>query len=160
MLKAASDSSPPSRRSQASIMRHCVRYSIGTEPQTVRKGCANLDRDSPAIELVITFRRRRGMDVQAFRDDRRDVCAPVLRSIPEADLMRRRVASYSAAPRASEEEQRFDALVELWFDTEHDMTAMFGSDGFRTKVDPDHANFIDPTSDEQVVTEEVVFIEG
>ena len=40
------------------------------------------------------------------------------------------------------------------------MTAMFESDGFRTKVDPDHTNFIDPTSDEQVVTEKVLFIEG
>ena len=74
--------------------------------------------------------------------------------------MRRRVASCPSAPRASEEEPRFDALVEFWFDTEHDMTAMFGSDGFRTKVDPDRANFIDPTSDEQVVAEEFVFIEG
>ena len=40
------------------------------------------------------------------------------------------------------------------------MIAMFQWDGFRAKVNPDHANFIDPTSVEQVVTEEVVFIEG
>ena len=111
------------------------------------------------IKLVMTFRRRRGMDVQAFRDYRRDVHAPVLMSIPEATLMRRLVVSYPANPMPGEAEPRFDALVEIWFDTEDDMSAMFQSDGFRTKVDPDHPNFIDPTSFEQVVTEEVVFVE-
>ena len=72
--------------------------------------------------------------------------------------MRRRVASCPAVPLAGVEEPRFDAMVEIWLDTEHDMIAMFQWDGFRAKVDPDHANFIDPTSVEQVVTEEIVFV--
>ncbi|PYE82473.1 EthD domain-containing protein [Pseudoroseicyclus aestuarii] len=111
------------------------------------------------IKLVMTFKRRAGMDVQAFRDYRRDVHAPILLSIPEAELMRRLVVSYPAIPPAGAEEPRFDAMVEVWFDTAHDMIAMFQSDGFRTKVDPDHANFVDPTSFEQVVTEEIILVE-
>lgn len=111
------------------------------------------------IKLVMTFKRRRGMDVQAFRDYRRDVHVPILLSIPEAKLMRRLVVSYPAIPSAGAEEPRFDAMVEVWFDTERSMTTMFQSHGFRTKVDPDHANFIDPTSVEQFVTEEVILVE-
>ena len=111
------------------------------------------------IKFVMTFRRRRGMDVQAFRDYRRDVHVPILLSIPEADLMRRLVVSYPAIPQAGGEEPRFDAMVEVCFDTEHDMTAMFQSEGFRTKVDPDHANFVDPTSVEQFVMEEAILVD-
>ncbi|WP_116081858.1 EthD domain-containing protein [Tropicimonas sp. IMCC34011] len=111
------------------------------------------------IKLVMTFKRRRGMDVQAFRDYRRDVHTPILLSIPEAKLMRRLVVSYPAVTTAGAEEPRFDAMVEVWFDTEHDMITVFQSDGFRTKVDPDHANFVDPTSFEQFVTEEITLLE-
>ena len=53
------------------------------------------------------------MDVQAFRDDRRDVHVPLLISIPEAHLMRRRVVSYPAVPMAGGEEPQFDAMVEI-----------------------------------------------
>ena len=110
------------------------------------------------IKIVMTFKRRRGMDVQAFRDYRRDVHAPILLSIPEAQLMRRLVVSYPADPVAGGDEPRFDAMVEVWFDTEQDMAAMFQSDSFRDTVDPDHANFIDLTSVDQVVTEEVIVV--
>lgn len=110
------------------------------------------------IKVILGFKRRRGMGVQAFRDYRRDVHAPLLFAIPEAKRIRRFVVSYPLLA-AGAPEPRFDAVVEAWFDTPEDMDALFLSENFRGKVDPDHVNFIDLQSAVRVVTEEIVVVE-
>lgn len=110
------------------------------------------------IKVILGFKRRQGMGVQEFRDYRRDVHAPLLFAIPEAKKIRRFVVSYPL-PAPSTPEPRFDAVVEAWFDGPEDMDALFLSDNFRTKVDPDHVNFIDLSSVTRIVSEEVVVVE-
>jgi hypothetical protein len=109
------------------------------------------------IKMLIGFRRRPGMSVQAFRDYRRDVHAPLLFAIPEAANIRRFVVSYPI-PAPGWPEPTFDAVVEAWFDTVANMDALFLSENFRTKVDPDHVHFIDLTSVGRIVSEEVIVV--
>lgn len=107
------------------------------------------------IKVIICFKRRQGMSVPEFRDYRRDVHAPILFAIPEAKNLRRLAISYPVvAPDAPE--PAFDAVVEARFDTVEEMNGLFGSEAFRTRVDPDHANFIDMSSVVWLVTEEIV----
>ncbi|MBB5695815.1 EthD domain-containing protein [Muricoccus pecuniae] len=106
---------------------------------------------------MVGFRRRSGMSVEAFKDYRRDVHAPLLFAIPEAATIRRFVISYPV-PAPNWPEPSFDAVVEAWFDTMADMDALFLSKNFRTKVDPDHVNFIDLTSVSRIVSEEVIVV--
>ncbi|MFM9271921.1 EthD domain-containing protein [Halomonas elongata] len=110
------------------------------------------------IKVILGFKRRQGMDVQAFRDYRRDVHAPLLFAIPEAKKIRRFVVSYPLLE-SNSPEPRFDAVVEAWFDNEDDMDALFLSENFQTKVDPDHVHFIDLSSVVRIVSEETVVVE-
>ncbi|MBE7211856.1 MAG: EthD domain-containing protein [Gluconacetobacter diazotrophicus] len=109
------------------------------------------------IKMLIGFRRRPGMSLDQFRDYRRDVHAPMLFAIPEAALIRRFVVSYPvAAPNWPEPD--FDAVVEAWFDTMADLDGLFLSENFRTRVDPDHASFIDLGSITRMVSEEIMVV--
>ena len=45
-------------------------------------------------------------------------------------------------------------MVEAWFDSMEDMNALYLSDNFLDKVDPDHANFMDLSSHGRIVAEE------
>lgn len=111
------------------------------------------------IKMVITFKRRRGMDIDAFKAYRRDVHAPILFAIPESTVIRRFVVSFPvAAPKWPE--PSYDALIEAWFDTIHDMESLFFSDNFVTKVDPDHINFIDLSTLQRMICEETLVIGG
>jgi len=110
------------------------------------------------IKVILGFKRRQGMGVQEFRDYRREVHAPLLFAIPEANKIRRFVISYPL-PAATPAEPRFDAVVEAWFDNLQDMDALFLSENFRDRVDPDHVNFIDLTSVVRIVCEELVVVE-
>jgi hypothetical protein len=49
-------------------------------------------------------------------------------------------------------------LVEAWFETVEDMDTLFFSENFRTKVDPDHVNFIDLSSVRRMISEETVVV--
>lgn len=109
------------------------------------------------IKMIISFNRRAGMSRQEFMDYRRDVHAPLLFAIPEARLIRRFVVSYPvAAPDFPE--PSYDAVVEAWFDSMDDMKALFFSENFKNKVDPDHVNFIDLTSVARIVSQEITVV--
>jgi hypothetical protein len=56
------------------------------------------------------------------------------------------------APRYPEAD--YDSIVEAWFDTMDDLHALYFSDNFLEKVDPDHYNFIDMSSLGRAITEE------
>lgn len=110
------------------------------------------------IKMAITFKRKSGMSMEDFQAYRRDVHAPMLFAIPEAKLIRRFVVSFPAtAPNWPE--PSYDALVEAWFETVEDCDAMFFSENFRTKVDPDHVNFIDLSTIQRMVSTELVVVE-
>jgi uncharacterized protein (TIGR02118 family) len=109
------------------------------------------------IKTVVQFKRKQGMSVEEFRNYRQNKHLPLVLSIPEAKKMSRFVVSHPADPSTSPEPS-FDAMLEIWFDTLDDMNALFQSENFLTKVDPDHANFVDPTTVKFVVTEELVVI--
>jgi uncharacterized protein (TIGR02118 family) len=109
------------------------------------------------VKMTITFKRQKGMSMEAFKAYRRDVHAPLLFAIPEAELIRRFVVSFPvAAPNWPE--PSYDALVEAWFETVEDMDTLFFSENFRTKVDPDHVNFIDLSSVRRMISEETVVV--
>lgn len=110
------------------------------------------------IKLILTFKRKKDMGIQEFRDYRRNIHAPLLLAIPEAGNIRRFVVSYPVNQSTSNE-PKFDAMVEAWFDNHEDMNGLFLSHNFVTKVDPDHFNFIDMESIERFVTEEIVVVE-
>lgn len=108
--------------------------------------------------MTITFRRKEGMSVDDFQAYRRDVHAPLLFAIPEAKLIRRFIVSFPvSAPNWPE--PSYDALVEAWFDCIDDCDAMFFSENFQTKVDPDHANFIDLTTIQRMVSKELIVVD-
>jgi uncharacterized protein (TIGR02118 family) len=110
------------------------------------------------VKMVITFKRKQGMSVEDFQAYRRDVHAPLLFAIPEAKLIRRFVVSYPiAAPNWPE--PSYDALVEAWFDSVEDIDALYFSENFQTRVDPDHINFIDLSTAQRMVSKELVVVE-
>ena len=109
------------------------------------------------IKLIIAFKRRQGMSVEAFRNHCRDVHTPLLLSIPEAGKIKRFVVS-CPLPEATEAEPAYDAIVEVCFDDQNAMDTMMASENFRDRVDPDHQNFIDFSTVVRLVTEEVVCV--
>lgn len=110
------------------------------------------------VKMIITLKRRSGMTLQEFKDYRRDVHAPLLFAIPEAErYIKRFVVSYPV-PASNFPEPSYDAVVEAWFDTIDDLNALYRSENFRTKVDPDHPNFIDMSQVGRIISEEIVVV--
>ena len=109
------------------------------------------------VKMTITFKRKSGMTFEDFKAYRREIHAPLLFAIPEAKAIRRFVVSFPV-PAPNWPEPDYDALVEAWFDNLEDMESLFFSDNFRTKIDPDHASFIDLPSVRRMVSEEIVVV--
>lgn len=109
------------------------------------------------IKIAMTFKRKQGMSVEDFRAYSSDVHPPLLLAIPEAKLIKRFVVSFSVEV-PNWPEPNFDALVEAWFDSIEDIGAFYASENFRTKVDPDHANFIDLSTTQRMICEELVVV--
>jgi hypothetical protein len=111
------------------------------------------------IKMILTLKRAKHMTHDEFVDYQKNEHRPLLMSIPEVEqYLRRFVVSYPVpAPRHPGSE--FDSIVEAWFDNMADLEALFFSDNFLKIVDPDHKNFIDLTSVQQMVCEEEVVID-
>lgn len=111
------------------------------------------------IKMIITIKRREGMSHEEFVHYQREIHRPLLMSIPEAhQYIRRFVVSYPiSAPDYSGPD--YDSVAEAWFDSMEDMNALYFSENFLSKVDPDHANFMDLSSYGRIVAEEQVVIE-
>ncbi len=109
------------------------------------------------IKMLIGFRRKPGMTLQAFKDYRRNVHAPLLFALPEAQLIRRFVVSYPVEAEAWGQPS-FDAVVEAWFDTMDDLESLYFCDGFKKTVDPDHVNFIDLSTVSRIISEEIIVV--
>jgi uncharacterized protein (TIGR02118 family) len=110
------------------------------------------------IKTIITIKRREGMSHEEFVHYQREIHRPLLMSIPESRrYIRRFVVSYPIpAPKYSGPD--YDSVVEAWFDSMEDMNALYFSENFLSKVDPDHANFMNLSSYGRIVAEEEVVI--
>lgn len=110
------------------------------------------------IKMIITIKRKKEMSHEAFKRYQREVHRPLLMSIPEASrYIRRFIVSYPfIAPGYSGPD--YDCVVEAWFDSMDDMNALYFSDNFLTKVDPDHQNFMDLSAYGRIVANEDIVI--
>ena len=111
------------------------------------------------IKMIITIKRREGMSHEEFVRYQREIHRPLLMSIPESRrYIRRFIVSYPVpAPKYSGPD--YDSVVEAWFDSMEDMNALYFSENFLSKVDPDHENFMDLSSYGRIVAEEEAVIE-
>jgi uncharacterized protein (TIGR02118 family) len=110
------------------------------------------------IKTIITIKRREGMSHEEFVHYQREIHRPLLMSIPESHrYIRRFVVSYPI-PASNYSGPDYDSVVEAWFDSIEDMNALYFSENFLSKVDPDHANFMDLSSYGRIVAEEDVVI--
>ena len=110
------------------------------------------------VKMIITIKRRDGMTHEEFKRYQRQVHRPLLMSIPEAErYIRRFVVSYPIQA-ADYSGPDYDCVVEAWFDSIADMNALYFSDNFLAKVDPDHANFMNLSAYGRIVAEEDVVL--
>lgn len=111
------------------------------------------------IKMIITIKRREGMSHEEFVHYQREIHRPLLMAIPEArQYIRRFVVSYPI-PAPDYSGPSYDSVVEAWFDSMEDMDALYFSENFLSKVDPDHVNFMDLSSYGRIVAEEEVVID-
>lgn len=111
------------------------------------------------IKMIITIKRREGMTHEEFVHYQREIHRPLLMAIPEASqYIRRFVVSYPI-PAPDYSGPDYDSVVEGWFDSIEDMNALYFSENFLTKVDPDHKNFMDLSAYGRIVSEEEVVME-
>ncbi len=105
------------------------------------------------IKIVLALKRAKHLSHDEFVEYQKTKQRPLLMSIPESkQYLRRFVVSYPVSePQAGSE---FDSIVETWFDNMTDLEAFFSSDNFLKVVNPDHENFVDSTSVQQMVCEE------
>ena len=111
-----------------------------------------------ALKIIVMLKRREGMSHAEFVDHYKNTHRPLLESIPETQRFVRRFAVSFPVPAPQYGEPSYDAVVEMWFDKMEDLDGLFFSDNFRTKVDPDHENFIDLTAFGRIVSQEEVLI--
>ena len=110
------------------------------------------------IKMIITIKRRVGMTHEEFVHHQREIHRPLLMAIPEArQYIRRFIVSYPITA-SDYSGPDYDSVVEAWFDSMQDMNALYFSENFLTKVDPDHANFMDLSSYGRIVAEEETVI--
>ncbi|MEU4654001.1 EthD domain-containing protein [Streptomyces sp. NPDC023723] len=110
------------------------------------------------LKFAFMINRIDGMSYESFAAYHRDRHAPLFTSIPEA---RRHVRKYTVShpvPAEHYPSPAYDGLTEIWFDSWADHDAFFGSENYRTLVNPDEANFIDMSSVAVMVTEERVVL--
>ena len=111
------------------------------------------------IKMIITLKRREGMRHDEFVRYQRDIHRPLLMAIPEARrYIKRFVVSYPI-PAPGYSGPDYDSVGEAWFDSMEDMNALYFSQNFIEKVDPDHANFMDLSAYGRIVAEEEVVLD-
>ena len=112
------------------------------------------------IKMIVMLKRRDGMSHAVFVDHYKNTHRPLLESIPETQRFVRRFVVSFPVPAPQYGEPSYDAVVEMWFDSTKDLDGLFFSENFKTKVDPDHENFIDLATFGRIVSQEDVLIGG
>ena len=104
------------------------------------------------IKVMSAFKRKEGMDVEAFQKYWRDVHGPIAQSLPG---LRRYVQNHTILSGYKRGEPAVDGVAELWFDDTAALRALASSNQLQVTRE-DHAQFMDANSYREVVTEDVV----
>lgn len=113
----------------------------------------------PGVKVIVASKRKPGMSVDELRRYSREVHAPLVAKLPG-------LRGYIVCPvmdgHYAVGESLLDNVSVLWFDSVAALEAARQSETFRTIVQPDLANFVDPRYFHVLVTEEstVVPLEG
>ena len=108
------------------------------------------------VKLIAFFKRKAGMSVEAFQQHWRSRHAEL---VVRQRGLRRYVQNHTLASAYRRGEPTFDGVAEAWFDDTSTMRALASSKEYRA-VRQDEANFIDASSMEAVITDEVVIVDG
>lgn len=107
------------------------------------------------VKMVIFFKRRPGMAVEAFQQHWRTVHAGLIVRLPG---LRRYVQSHVLPSSYRKSEPAFDAVAESTFDDTQAMKSLVGTAAY-ADVLADEPNFIDGTTMRSIVTEEHVVLD-
>ena len=108
------------------------------------------------IKVMSAFKRKTGMDVDAFQKYWLDVHAPFVKKLPG---LRRYVQNHTLVSGYKRVEPAVDGVAELWFDNSDALRQLAGNEALRLAQN-DRAEFIDEASYREVVTEDVVIKDG
>jgi uncharacterized protein (TIGR02118 family) len=104
------------------------------------------------VKIVIFFKRKAGMSVEAFQEHWRTIHADIIVRLPG---IRRYVQNATLASGYRKGEPAFDAVAESWFDDTQAMKALARAPEY-AKVLADEPNFIDAASMGSIITDEHV----
>lgn len=108
------------------------------------------------IKSVVVFRRKPGMAVADFAAYWEHQHGPLVARLPG---LRRYVQSQTLASAYARLTPACDGVAELWFDDTDALRALAGTSAY-ADVLADEANFIDPTSRIEILTEDIVIKDG
>jgi len=108
------------------------------------------------LKMVIFFKRRPGMPVEAFQEHWRTRHAEIIARLPG---IRRYVQNHALASSYRKGEPAFDGVAESSFDDSEAMKALVGTPQYDAVI-ADEPNFIDRSTMGSILTEEHVVKEG
>ena len=108
------------------------------------------------VKVVVVFRRKAGMDIEAFGQYWRGVHAGLVKKLPG---LRRYVQSQTIPGGYRKGQPAIDGMAELWFDSTDALRVVAASPELKAVL-ADEANFIDPASRVEIVTDDVVIKDG
>ncbi len=108
------------------------------------------------VKLVAFFKRKPGMEVEAFQEHWRTRHAELV--VRQAGL-RRYVQNHTLLSGYRKNEPDYDGVAEAWFDDTNAMRALAEAPEWAA-VRADEAHFIDASSMGSVITHEVVIVDG
>jgi len=108
------------------------------------------------IKSVVIFRRRPGLSVEAFGHHWQAEHAPLVCRLPG---LRRYVQSQTLESAYRKFTPACDGVAELWFDDTAALRALAGTAEYAAVL-ADEANFIDPASRIEILTDDIVIKDG
>ena len=108
------------------------------------------------IKVMSAFKRKTGMDVEAFQSYWREIHAPIVQKLPG---VRRYVQNHTILSGYKRGEPAVDGVAELWFDNTDALRGICASAELEA-TQADHQHFIDDASYKEVVTEDVLIKDG
>ena len=108
------------------------------------------------VKVVVVFRRKPGMDIEAFGQYWQGTHAGLVKQLPG---LRRYVQSQTIPGGYRKGQPAIDGMAELWFDDTGALRKVAGSRELAAVL-ADEANFIDPASRLEIVTEDILIKDG
>lgn len=108
------------------------------------------------VKVVVVFRRKAALDVEAFGQYWQGVHAALVKQLPG---LRRYVQSQTIPGGYRKGQPAIDGMAELWFDDTEALRKIAASSELAAVL-ADEANFIDPASRVEIVTDDIVIKDG